>query len=80
MTGEVSVLSAASVADLADLRRFLDALHVLWRHDPEVGHNVDDEIRERVLQMCAAGHPDAAMLAREVLVTSTWDDVPKWCA
>ena len=76
-TGEVN---AAQVATLDDLRRFLDALHALWRDDPEVGHTWDDDIRERVLQMCAAGHPDAADLAREVLVTSTWDDIPRWSA
>jgi hypothetical protein len=70
---------AREVATVDDLRRFLDALHRLWRDDPEAGHSVDDQIRARVLEMCAQGHPDAAVLAREVLVTDTWD-VPKWCA
>ena len=79
MTGEL-VPMAGEVASVDDLRRFMDFLHEQWRRDPEVGHSIDDEIRERVLQMCAAGHPDAAVLAREVLVTSTWDDVQSWCA
>jgi hypothetical protein len=79
MSTEVAT-TASAVANLDDLLRFLDLLHLLWRADPESGHSVDDAIRERVLEMCAAGHPQAADLAREVLVTSTWDDVPKWCA
>ena len=73
-------LRADAIDTIGDLRRFLDLLHAKWREDPEVGHSVDDEIRERVLQMCADGHPDAAVLAREVLVTSTWDDVCSWTA
>lgn len=80
MANELMPMMAGEVVCIDDLRAFLDALHALWRDDPEAGHSWDDDIRERVLQMCAAGHPDAAVLAREVLVTSTWDDVPKWCA
>jgi len=74
------VPAAGAVANADDLRRFLDALHQEWRSDPESGHSMDDKIRERVLEMCAEGHPDAAILAREVLVTSTWADVSKWYA
>lgn len=77
---ELARVAPSDVASLADLRRFLDALHEMWRSDPEAGHGVDDQIRERVLQLCAEGHPEAAMLAREVLVTGTWDDVPRWFA
>lgn len=73
-------LAANAVASIEDLRRFLDMLHQKWREDPEAGHSIDDRIRERVLQLCAAGHPDAMLLAREVLVTSTWDDVDSWVA
>lgn len=69
-----------AVANLDDLRRFMDALHQKWREDPEVGHVVNDNIRGRVLELCAEGHPDATALAREVLVTSTWDDCPVWYA
>lgn len=76
----VALSAAQQVTTLGDLRYFLGALHAKWREDPEVGHSVNDEIRGRVLQMCAEGHPEAAMLAREVLVTDTWDDVPSWCA
>jgi len=79
-TSAVAPREVQSVATLADLRRFLDLLHDQWRKDPEVGHSVNDEIRQRVLELCAEGHPDAAMLAREVLVTDTWDDVEVWCA
>lgn len=74
------VLSANAVAGLGDLRRFLDALHELWRKDPEAAHGIDDDIRERVLELVAAGHDDAALLAREVLVTSAWTDVDRWYA
>jgi len=74
------VSQASAVATVGDLRYFLDALHEHWRNDPESGHSIDDEIRQRVLELCAAGHPDAAVLAREVLVTSTWDDVMSWTA
>jgi hypothetical protein len=70
--------TAASVANIQDLRRLLDWLHEAWRRDPEVGHGIDDQIRERVLELCADGHPDAAALAREALVTSTWDDCASW--
>jgi hypothetical protein len=80
MANEIMPMMASEVVCIEDLRRFLDALHALWRDDPEAGHNWDDDIRDRVLQMCAAGHPDAATLAREVLVTSTWDDVSRWTA
>jgi hypothetical protein len=72
--------ASQSVATVDDLRRFLDLLHAKWQQDPEVGHGIDDDIRGRVLQLCAEGHPDAALLAREVLVTDTWDDVPRWYA
>jgi hypothetical protein len=71
--------TASSVAGIQDLRRFLDGLHALWRMDPEAGHSINDQIRQRILEMCAEGHPDAALLAREVLVTETWDDCPEWC-
>jgi hypothetical protein len=73
-------LTAASVTDVRELRRFLDGLRALWRRDPEAGHSINDQIRARVLEMCAEGHPDAALLAREVLVTDTWDDCPEWFA
>jgi hypothetical protein len=73
-------LTAASVTDVRELRRFLDGLHVLWRRDPEAGHSINDQIRMRVLELCAEGHPDAALLAREVLVTDTWDDCSEYCA
>lgn len=73
-------MAAGSVTGLADLRQFLDALHDLWRRDPEAGHSINDDIRKRVLELCAAGHPDAVILAREVLVTDTWDDVSSWTA
>jgi hypothetical protein len=73
------VPQARKVANVDDLRRFLDALRKHWDDDPESGHIIDDEIRQRVLQMCADGHPDAAALSREVLVTSTWD-VSRWHA
>jgi len=79
MTSEIMPLTAA-VATVDDLRRFLDLLHVKWREDPEDGHRIDDKIRQLVLEMCAAGHPDAAVLAREVLVTWTWDDIVSWYA
>jgi hypothetical protein len=79
-TSAVALSSTQSVATLADLRRFLDLLHAQWHMDPEVGHSVNDEIRKRVLEMCAEGHPQAAELAREVLVTDTWDDIEVWCA
>lgn len=72
--------STGSVASVKDLRWFLGILRVLWRNDPEAGHSINDQIRARVLEMCAEGHPDAAVLAREVLVTDTWDDCPEWCA
>lgn len=72
--------TAASVAGIWDLRWFLGWLHEAWRRDPEMGHSVNNQIRRRVLEMCAEGHPDAALLAREVLVTDTWDDCPEWCA
>ena len=74
------IVPAHEVASVDDLRRFLDLLHAQWRNDPDSGHSIDDQIRERVLELCAQGHPDAAVLAREVLVTSTWDDCPKWYA
>ena len=80
MAAEIMPMMASEVVCIDDLRRFLDALHQLWRVDEEVGHSWDDDIRDRVLRMCAAGHPDAAVLAREVLVTSTWDDVSRWVA
>ena len=71
MTGEL-VPMASEVASVDDLRRFLGWLHEQWRRDPEIGHSIDDEIRERVLQMVRGhDHPDAAVLARAVLVTST---------
>lgn len=73
-------LSNSSVQDLSDLRRFMELLHIAWRNDPEAGHSLNDGIRAHVLRMCAEGHPEAASLAREVLVTDTWDDVPSWCA
>lgn len=74
------VPTAASVANIYDLRAFLDWLHEAWRRDPEMGHGIDDQIRQRVLELCAEGHPDAALLAREVLVTSAWDDCAAWSA
>jgi hypothetical protein len=80
MSGTDIVPAVQAVATVDDLRRFLDALHQEWREDPESGHGIDDRIRARVLELCAEGHPDAAVLAREVLVTGTWDDVPRWCA
>jgi DNA-binding transcriptional ArsR family regulator len=49
------VPTAASVANIRDLRRFLDWLREAWSHDPEMGHSVDDQIRQRVLEM---GEPD----------------------
>jgi hypothetical protein len=80
MPAEIMPMMASEVTGLQDLRRFLDALHELWRRDPEAGHSWDDDIRDRVLRMSAAGHPDAAVLAREVLVTSGWDDVERYCS
>jgi hypothetical protein len=80
MASEIMPMMASEVVCIEDLRRFLDALHELWRRDPESGHSWDDDIRDRVLRMCAEGHPDAAALAREVLVTSTWDDVERYCS
>lgn len=74
------VPAVSAITCLGDLRQFMGLLHEKWREDPEVGHSINDDIRRRVLEMCAAGHPDAAALAREVLVTDTWDDCPVWCA
>jgi hypothetical protein len=74
------VPTAASVANIYDLRAFLDWLRKAWLRDPEMGHSINDQIRQRVLELCAEGHPDAVLLAREVLVTSTWDDCAGWCA
>ena len=74
------VPAVSAVANLDDLRRFMGLLHQKWRDDPEVGHGINDDIRERVLELCADGHPQAAALAREVLVTSTWDDCTAWYA
>ena len=73
-------LGDSSVQSLDDLRRFMELLHIMWRRDPEAGHSLNDDIRAHVLRMCAEGHPEAASLAREVLVTDTWDDVPSWCS
>ncbi|MFC6883445.1 hypothetical protein [Actinomadura yumaensis] len=69
----------AAVVDVDTLRAMLDALHALWKRDPEMGHYYADEIRVRVLELVAAGHPAASVLAREVLVMETWD-VTVWHA
>lgn len=79
-TGRDLACSVDAVGNLADLTRFMNMLHELWVRDPEQGHSIDDEIRERVLKMCAAGHPQAHLLAGAVLVTSTWNDVSRYTA
>jgi hypothetical protein len=77
---EIAKIAARDVTDIRTLRRFLDWLHATWVRDPEAGHSINDQIRAHVLEMCAQGHPDAATLAREVLVTDSWDDCTKWFA
>jgi hypothetical protein len=69
-----------TVDSLSGLRDFLNRLHAAWNDDPEVAHALEDEIKSRALQLVAEGHPDAAAIAREVLVIDTWDDVMKWYA
>jgi hypothetical protein len=71
---------AGTVDNLSDLRDFLDRLHAAWNDDPEVAHALEDEIKTRTLELVAAGHPEAASIAREVLVIDTWNDIMKWYA
>jgi hypothetical protein len=79
MSSEVGI-RVEWVTDMEGLRLFLEGLHELWRRDPEAGHSVNDQIRQRVLELCGMGHPHSAALAREVLVTDTWDDCARYCS
>lgn len=71
---------AGVVDSLSGLRDFLDRLHQAWNDDPEAAHGLEDEIKSRALQLVADEHPDAAAIAREVLVIDTWTDVTRWFA
>lgn len=79
MSADLQTL-AGTVDSLSTLRDFLNRLHKAWNDDPEVAHALEDEIKTRALKLAAAGHPEAAAIAREVLVIDTWDDVMKWYA
>lgn len=79
MSADLQTLAGA-VDSLSGLRDFLNRLHSAWNDDPEVAHALEDEIKTRTLGLVAAGHPEAAAIAREVLVIDTWDDVMKWYA
>lgn len=68
-----------NVTDLDALRDFLRQLHEVWNSDPETAHLTEDDIKSRVLQLVADGHPDAQAIAREVLVMDDWD-VERWYA
>lgn len=71
---------AGTVDSVSALRDFLNRLHAAWNDDPEVAHALEDQIKSRALELAAEGHSDAALIAREVLVIDTWDDVMKWYA
>lgn len=47
--------------------------------DDESAHGAEDRLHVDVLRAVAAGHPDAAALAREALKTDDID-FARWCA
>jgi hypothetical protein len=76
----VRAVCAECVVTDKDLDDLLAHLHRNWNNDPEAAHALEDEIKTRVLQLAADGHPDAARLAAKVLEIDAWDDVTRWFA
>jgi hypothetical protein len=74
-----TLVPQSQVVDLHSLKVFLSRLHELWDRDPEAGHNINDDLRGWALALISRGHPQAAEIAKALLVTDQWD-VCSWSA
>jgi hypothetical protein len=72
-------MKAIDVTDLASLQQAMADIRDGYQGDPEAAHSAEDDLTQHILRLVAAGHPQAADLAAEMLKAAEWD-VPRWCA
>jgi MoxR-like ATPase len=64
----------------SEMDPILDRLRRLRQRDPESGHSIDDELRERVLTLIAGGSRYSRQLARTAMETSGWKSCSRYYA